>query len=240
MRSKAAASTVLGVALTLPFLAPLVAEAHIGIAGPAIADSTQELTFAVGHGCENADTVKIVIDIPASVTTVRAVPSDFGKVTVNRDATNKVVSVTWEKPANAEVLASDDNFYKVGLRVKVPNAPFTPLYFPAHQTCKKADGTLLPVVDWASENQDAGHGNGPAPAPVVAIMPPRSPGWNKYTVPVALSAMNLTQLFADAEIVWKGTSAFSTNAATVDQIKATPGVTQLTTLAAGDEIWVKY
>lgn len=240
MRSKAAASTVLGVALAVPFLAPLVAEAHIGIAGPAIANSTQELTFAVGHGCENADTVKVVIDIPAAVTTVRAIPSDFGKVTVNRDATNKVVSVTWEKPATAEVLQSDDNFYKFGLRVKVPNAPFTPLYFPAHQTCKKADGTLLPVVDWAAQTMDEGHGMGPLPAPVVAIMPPRTPGWNKYTVPVALTAMNLSQLFADAEIVWKGSAAYSANAATVEQIKATPGVTQLSALAAGDEIWVKY
>lgn len=238
MRSKAAASTMLGMALTVPFLAPLIAEAHIGIAGPAVANSTQELTFEVGHGCENADTVKLVIDIPAAVTTVRAVPSDFGKVTVSRDATNKVVSVTWEKPAGAEPLQFDDNFYKFGLRVKVPNTPFAPLYFPAHQTCRKADGSLLPVVDWVGQTQTDGHGSGVNPAPVVAIMPPRTPGWNKYTVPAAVT--DLSQIFGDAEIVWKGTAAYSANAATVEQIKATPGVTELTALGAGDEIWVKY
>ena len=239
MRNKAIASTMLGMALTFPLLAPLAAEAHVGISNKyAVANATQEITFGVGHGCEGSDTYRLTIDIPAGVTSVRAVPSAFGKVTVNRDATDAVVSVTWQK-ADADVLPNDPNYYPLSLRLKVPNAPFTTLHFPTHQTCRKADGTLLPVVDWVGTVHVEGENTGmPEPAPAVVVLPERKAGWNKYVIPVALTDLN--PYFADAQIVWKGTSAFSANAATADQIKTTAGVTPLTTLAAGDEIWVKY
>ena len=42
------------------------AEAHIEVAsGQAIANSTNEVTFSVGHGCTGADTYRVSIDIPA-------------------------------------------------------------------------------------------------------------------------------------------------------------------------------
>jgi hypothetical protein len=126
------------------------------------------------------------------------------------------------------------------LRLKVPNAPFTSIYFPAHQTCRTAQGTLLPVVDWvattATPSEDAG--TQAEPAPVLVILPAHQPGWNKLTVPAAVP--DLSVLFADAQIVWKGTAAYSANAATLDQIKTTAGVSVLGALALGDEIWVKY
>ena len=46
--------------------------------------------------------------------------------------------------------------------------------------------------------------------------------------------------FSDAQIVWKGTAAYSANPSTADQVKATPGVSALTALQANDEVWVKY
>ena len=69
-------------------------------------------------------------------------------------------------------------------------------------------------------------------------MPARLPGWNKLTVPVAVS--DLSVFFSDALIVWKGTSAYSANSATKELIAATPGVGALTSLAANDEIWARY
>jgi hypothetical protein len=93
-------------------------------------------------------------------------------------------------------------------------------------------------VDWSDlpttpDNQKTGN-----PAAAVALVPARSPGWNKITVPSAIS--DLSTAFKDAQIVWKGNAAYSANPNTAAQIATTSGVTALSSLAAGDEVWVKY
>jgi uncharacterized protein YcnI len=218
-------------------LLPGSASAHIGaVPATAVAGATSEINFAVGHGCEQADTVSVTVDIPAGVSGVRGMPNDFGKVKVNRDpATDLIVSVTWSKTAAED---RDDYFYKLGIRAKLPDAPFTTVFFPIHQVCQKADGTQI-TADWVSTQPSEGE-SGPKPAASVIVLPARKPGWNKYTVPVAIAAADLEKVFGDAQIVWKGTAAYSANPATVEQAKATAGTTALTELAAGDEIWVKY
>src|SRR4051794_25721582 len=75
------------------------AEAHVDIgSGPAVANSTNEVAFSVGHGCTGADTFKIIVDIPAGVTSVRPMRSDFGIPTVQKDGSGTITSVTWQKP----------------------------------------------------------------------------------------------------------------------------------------------
>lgn len=226
-----AALTAAGISLSAG-----LASAHVGVSpATGTADATTELFFDVGHGCENADTLSITVDIPAGVTGVRGVPNAFGKVKVNRDATDTVVSVSWEKPVE-ELLERDNNFYKLGIRAKLPKTPFAPVYFPIHQVCQRADGTKI-VADWVSTEPGEGE-SGPKPAAALLVLPARKPGWNKYTVPVAVDRLDV--VFADAQIVWKGNAGYSVNPNTVEQIKATEGATALTALAAGDEIWVKY
>ena len=169
------------------------------------------------------------------MTSVRAVASDFGKATVEKDAANIVTAVTWTK-APGDVLEGDIAYYKLAIRLRVPDKPFTTLIFPARQTCTAADGGVT-TVDWIAETESP-DGGGPEPAPVLQVLPARVRGWNKYTVPVAVS--DLGDFFEDALIVWKGSAAYSSNPNTSDLIGTTPGVTRLTTLAADDEIWVKY
>lgn len=213
-------------------LFPAVAAAHVSvISGPAFAGKNQEITFGVGHGCEGADTVAVRIEIPAEVATVRPLPSAFGALSVERDATDRVVAVSWQK-ADADVLDGDEAYYALTMRIAVPNAPFTRVYFPARQTCRTADGTTL-STDWIA----LPGGEGEA-APELVVVPARQPGWNKLTVPVAVDA--LEAFFADALIVWKGEAAWSSNPQTTAQIANTPGVSALSKLAAGDEIWVRY
>jgi hypothetical protein len=165
--------------------------------------------------------------------------SDFGKVAIEKDAAGAITAVSWTKPT-ADALDADIAYYKLIVRLKTPNAPFTTLYFPALQTCRAMDGTMS-TVNWSMlpgvAAPDAGEDE---PAPTLAIVPAHKPGWNKVTVPAALAAADLPTYFGDAQVVWKGSAAFSTNPATVDQIKATSGVTALTAVAAGDELWVKY
>ena len=237
MRGTLAASmTVLALAATS--LSPGSAAAHVGaVPATVTANATSEIHFAVGHGCENADTLSIKVDIPAGVTGVRGMPNEFGKLKVERDAALNIVAVSWTRTA-ADLSATDDNFYKLGIRAKLPDAPFTRVFFPVHQVCQKPDGTQI-KADWVSTLPSEGE-SGPKPAASVFVLPARKPGWNKYTLPVAVGAADLEKVFGDAQIVWKGTAAYSANPATVEQVKATAGTTVLTALAAGDEIWVKY
>jgi hypothetical protein len=214
------------------------AEAHIDIAsGPASANATNEVTFSVGHGCAGADTYRVVIDIPAGVTSVRPMRSDFGTPTIQKDLAGTITSVTWQKPLT-EALDADIAFYKLIIRLKTPNQPFTTLYFASHQTCRAMDGTLT-TVDWVGlPTTPMPDGGTIEPAAPLNLVPARLPGWNKYTVPSALA--NLSVFFKDALIVWKGAAAYSANPNTAAVIANTPGVTALTAISAGDEVWVKY
>jgi periplasmic copper chaperone A len=217
---------------------PALARAHVSIAsGPGFANTTQEVTFAVGHGCAGADTYKIRVEIPPDVTAVRAMRSDFGKPAIEKDAAGAVTAVSWQKP-EAEALDGDFAYYKLVLRLRVPNKPFTTSYFKVHQTCRAADGTLSTVVWGMLPTDPVVDGGADEPAAALNVLPARRPGWNKYTV--AQAVPDVATLFGDAQIVWKGSAAYSANPTTAELIAATAGVTALTALAANDEIWVKY
>ncbi|HVT08659.1 MAG TPA: DUF1775 domain-containing protein [Polyangia bacterium] len=217
---------------------PAAAHAHITVAsGPGFAGTTQEIGFGVAHGCAGADTIKVRIEIPAAVTSVRPMRSDFGTVSVEKDATGAITAAVWQK-ADADVLDADIAYYKLVIRLKVPNQPFTTVFFPAHQTCRAADGTVS-TTDWVALPTDpATDGGAGEPAPALTVLPPRAPGWNTFTVPAAIPDLGV--FFSDALIVWKGTAAYSANMATQAQIAATAGVTPLSSLAAGDQISVRY
>ncbi|MBX3220747.1 MAG: DUF1775 domain-containing protein, partial [Labilithrix sp.] len=207
--------------------------AHVSISAPALGTGSQEVTFGVGHGCAGSDTYRVTVEIPAGVTSVRPMTSDFGKFTTTKDGSGNVTTVTWQKD-DANALDDDSAYYKLTLRLRPPNAPFTTIAFKTHQVCRTAAGTVLPPVEWVGlPGDDAGA----EPAPTLVVLPARSPGWNKYTVPVDVK--NLA-IFDDARIVWKGNAAYSKNPNTLAQIKSEAGVTELTELKANDEIWVKY
>jgi uncharacterized protein YcnI len=228
--------SILTVALAaIAALVSTTAHAHISIAsGPAFANASQEVTFGVGHGCEGADTYRVQVEIPAGVTSVRPETSDFGQADVELDAAGTVVAVTWTKP-EASVLDKDMQYYKLVLRLKAPDQAFSTVYLPAHQTCRAADGTET-VVDWVGIGE--AEGSAVEPAPALHVLPARFPGWNKFTVGAPVD--DLKSFFSDAQIVWQGNSAFSVNPTTTELIGTTKGVTALTSLSAGDEIWVKY
>lgn len=212
---------------------PAMAAAHIEItSGPGFANGTQIVKFGVGHGCAGMDTYSVKVDIPAGVTSVRPMPSDFGKVSVETDATDAITAVMWQR-ATSDTLDTDIAYYELSVKMKLPDKAFTKVYLFAHQVCRGSDGGTS-VTDWVETDPDAGG----EPAPAVKLVPPCRAGWNKFTMAQATS--DLVGFFGDALIVWKGNAAYSANPATVDLIKTTAGVTALTSLAASDEIWVKY
>jgi periplasmic copper chaperone A len=210
-----------------------LAAAHVAVAsGPGFADTTQEVTFGIGHGCEGLDTYSIKIEIPTDVLSVRAIDSLLGPANVVTDESGLVTSVTWTKPAISEDVR-DVEYHKVALRLRVPNQPFSTLYFPTRQICRDALGVET-VVDWISTDPESEA----EPAPGLTILPKRFAGWNKFTIGAAIS--DLSVFFSDALIVWKDDAAYSMNPLTTELIAETEDVTALTELEAGDEIWVKY
>jgi uncharacterized protein YcnI len=221
--------------------------AHITIgSGPAPANKSTKITFNVNHGCTSTggtspdqDTVAITVDIPASVTAVRPMPSDFGKVTVTRDAASAstpkaVTTVTWTNDTDHN-LAFDDAYYELTIKATLPNTPFAKLPFVIHQTCKNADSSTH-TVDWLV-------GDATEPAPSVIIVPAKlnPTGWNKLTIPAGTSVAvtDFGAYFGDAQIVWKGSAAYTSNPVVAAAL-TTAGVAALGALAAGDEIMVKY
>ncbi|MBX3269561.1 MAG: DUF1775 domain-containing protein [Sandaracinaceae bacterium] len=204
------------------------AMAHIDLTAPGIAGSRQILDFEVGHGCAGSDTVRIEIRLPTEITSVRAVPWQFGEAEVLRNAADVPVAVVWTKTS---ATPRDEQLYTVSLRVTVPNMPFSTLYFPAIQTCRSAAGVET-VAEWIGLPGDPDE-----PAPALRILPPRFPGWNRYTVPATIS--NLA-IFDDAEIVWQGDAAYSSNPAIRALIETEPGVTVLTEVVPGTDVWVRY
>jgi hypothetical protein len=217
-------------------LLPALAIAHIGANDePLTAGATEEITLAIGHGCEGADTSSVRTTLPPSVTTVRAMTSDFGRATVEKNGAGAPVAVSWVRD-DANLLPVDTNFYKLTLRARLPNAPFTTLFFPTEQRCKLADGGVA-VNLWTNTTGMASDA-GEEEAPMVVLVPAHRPGWNKLTVPVAVTDLSL--YFSNAQIVWRGNQAFSANPTTAQLIAGTAGVAALSELAPNDEIWVKY
>ncbi|OJH36395.1 YcnI family protein [Cystobacter ferrugineus] len=222
------------------FLLCHTAEAHIGLSTPAqpIAATTQELSFLVGHGCEGLDTYRIEVQIPEGVGGVRPLDSTFGRAAVTKDETGRVKAVTWTK--SSDVLPEDTQFYKVTLRASLPNAPFAALYFPTIQTCRAPDGTEK-VSAWVGTSGDHGHGlaegSTELPAPSLVVLPPRTPGWNKYTVTQHVHDLSV---FKDAQIVWAGSAAYSPSDYVSGLISQEPNTQVLEQIHPGTEIWVRY
>jgi len=229
----------------LAILAPSIASAHITIgSGPALANkSGQKISFAINHGCTAAggaklDTLSIKVDIPTGIdaTTVRALPSDFGGTPAVAKTGTAVTSVTWSRNP-AELQNDDVAYYELTLRLKVNDVPFTKIPWVITQVCRPQGGTPADdvTVVWTGPSTNA------EPSPNLIVVPAHALGWHKITMTTAITtATDMGLFFGDAQIVWKGTSAFSANSFTTALIAMTTGVTPLATLAAGDEIWVKY
>lgn len=220
---------------------PAIASAHVELAsGPGFANKSQLITFAIGHGCTDAnqkklDTVKVEVTIPAGVTSVRGIRSDFGTPTYTKNGT-AITKVTWTKPLT-EIQDGDDSYYLISLRAKLPDQPFTKLQWNVTQTCQEAGNPANTiVVPW---DQPEGSTTG-EPAPIQNVVPARTTGWNKLTMPRALTQDEVAQFLGDALIVWRGNAAYSGNANTAAQIEKTAGVIKLDGVSVNDELWVKY
>jgi hypothetical protein len=156
-------------------------------------------------------------------------------VLIVKDDTDAITNVVWSKEEHHD---SDDLFYQMSIRTTLPDMPFSTLYFPTSQTCMDADGKTY-VTDWAALPGDPklADGSEAPPSPALVILPARVVGWNKFTAPADIEEL---KIFNDAQIVWVGDAAYSSNPITAELIKGEEDVTELKKISEGDEIWVKY
>jgi uncharacterized protein YcnI len=219
---------------------PAIASAHPSFSSiPVAANKSQVITLGLGHGCTDTagkkiDTVKITVNIPAGVTSVRGIRSDFGTPTYTKTGT-AITAITWTK-APGDLLEADDSYYELKFRVRIPDMPFSKLQWNTVQTCEDSTTHAQIVVPW---DQPEGATTG-EPAPILIVGPAHTPGWNKITVPRALTIQEVALYLGDASIVWRGNAAYSSNPNTAAMIASTAGVVALDGVAANDELWVKY
>lgn len=165
-RSRVLAVVAGAAALSVAAVSP--AFAHIStVPGSATAGSTARIDFRVPHGCDGADTYEIEMSIPESVTSLKPklapgwiVRTEKVKVSGANGATSeRVAKVTWTGKL------PDDMFEDFALRIGVPDAPNTTLYFPIVQRCVNAT-----PISW-TEIPKAGQAEPAHPAPGLKITP---------------------------------------------------------------------
>jgi hypothetical protein len=140
-------------------LSSSIALAHVSLpSGPAQADkSGTKITFGISHGCEvggvHYDTWKFRVEIPAGMTSVRALTSDFGRPVVTKAGTPAIATVIEWTRAPTDLLDDDDGYYEVSIRAKIPNTPFTR---PARRYGKHRAGShdpgCAPERDWLEQD----------------------------------------------------------------------------------------
>jgi hypothetical protein len=163
-------------------------------------------------------------------------PSDVAASPVVVKTGVNVTSIKWSRDP-ADLQGDDLAYYEITLRLKVTDVPFTKIPFVITQVCRPKGGTPADDVTvlWT------GPSTNPEPSPQLVVVPAHSPGWNKLVLTAAVAATDFGAYFGDAQIVWKGASAFSPNPTVAALITTTTGTTKLDAdLASGDEIWVKY
>ncbi len=222
---------------SLSLLAAGLANAHVSVtSGTAYAGSYYQVDLAVPHGCDGADTESIEVEIPASLSGVRPVfafTGDSSAVSIEKDGSGAVTKLTYTRSNDA---GEDSNAYSISFRGKLADVPFTTLYFPTTQTCFGGA-----VSAWVGTGGHDHHGSSAEsselPAPSMMVYPTRHPGWNEYTAQDHLHDMSI---FNDAEIVWKGSAAYSPNTATMEMIEADENSSVLEQIHPDESFWVKY
>ena len=133
---------------------PAAADAHVAAdPGRAEAGAYQAVVFRVGHGCGEAATTALRIEIPSEMASARPQPKPGWALEIER-RDGRVAAVTWRGALPA------DQFDEFAVLFKLPDQPAT-LYFPTVQSCgaDESQWTEIPAP-----GERASH---PAPALVV-------------------------------------------------------------------------
>lgn len=136
------------------------------------ADETIRTALRVPHGCEGSPTVAIRVQIPEGVRNVKPMPKPGWELTTVTEPvaqpastgghgsfSTRVTEVSWSGGS-----LEDAHYDEFVLRMRMPDAAGTTVYFPVVQEC--AEG----VHRWIEIPTDGG-GELPEPAPAIRLVP---------------------------------------------------------------------
>ncbi|GAB4216099.1 MAG: YcnI family protein [Synechococcales cyanobacterium] len=121
------------------------AAAHVTVSpDTAPADSYAKLTFRVAHGCEGSPTVRVRVQIPDGLVSVRPMVHPLWKVSIVKkplatpyESHGKMITETVGEVVWAEGSLPDGLMDEFSLSVKLPNQPGQTVTIPVVQECEK-------------------------------------------------------------------------------------------------------
>lgn len=165
----------LAVATCVAVAAVSSAEAHMVLAqGEAAAGSYYKAVFGTGHGCSGSPTVRVRIQIPDGVTSVKPMPKAGWKLETTkktyktpiidhgRTITEGVGEVVW---SGGKLL--DENYDEFIMQVKLPETAGATVYFPAIQECEQGVHRWIEIPEAGKTRRDYKE-----PAPQVVLKAP--------------------------------------------------------------------
>lgn len=183
--------------------------------GPAVAGSTYDVAFKVGHACKDArSTTGLTVRLPRGFV-LQEVPARAGwKVDVDRSGTG---TVRWTADSAAQALPGDRKSEFL-LRGTLPAAP-GPLYFAVLQTCDVGS------ADWAQLPTGAAGETLPFPAARLDVVAPGSApvdasgAWVRAAVPGQSGTGGFMKLAAGVPLKLVGVATPAAGVAEVHEMK---------------------
>lgn len=176
MKIRILSGAVLGLGLAL---AASGASAHMVLAqGEAASGSYYKAVFGSGHGCQGSPTIRVRIQIPDGVTSVKPMQKPGWQLSTVKKAYNPPIvdhgrTIT---EGVGEVIWSggkqlDENFDEYVMQVKLPEkAAGTVIYFPAIQECETGVHRWIEIPATGQNRRDLKE---PAPQVTLIAAPPR-------------------------------------------------------------------
>lgn len=164
-----------GVAMAATVMAAGPSVAHMVLQqGEAAAGSYYKAVFGTGHGCQGSPTIRVRIQIPDGVSSVKPQPKPGWQLTTvkktyktpiidhGRTITEGVGEVIWSA---GKLL--DENYDEFVVQVKLPDTAGTTVYFPAIQECEVGVNRWIEIPEAGKTRRDYKE-----PAPQVVLVAP--------------------------------------------------------------------
>jgi periplasmic copper chaperone A len=189
------------------------ASAHVGVTpDKTSANSYALLTFGIPHGCEESNTTKVAITLPAELNDAQPTVNPnwtVEKVTEQLPEPKKLADGSSITKRTSQIVYTAKTPLDHELRdalvlsVKLPDAAGTTLYFPTLQTCETGQ------TDWseiAKDGQDPHSLKAPAPSITIGAAADAHAGAHTVTTASTEQAASVTTDGSDARS-WAGLAA---------------------------------
>lgn len=165
----------MSVAMVATILYAVNARAHVTLeVQEATAGSFYQATLKVPHGCEGQPMVKMRVQVPDGVTSVKPQPKPGWKLATVKgalttpydDGHGKMITEGIREVVWSDGPLHDDQYDEFAMQVRLPDAPNTTVYFRVVQECAKGVNRWIEVPEPGRSPRDLKR-----PAPALRLKP---------------------------------------------------------------------